>query len=434
MRWLAMRLIRGYQLLISPFLGQSCRFYPSCSEYTLEAVEIHGVLRGLWLGARRISKCHPMHPGGVDPVPGSALAEQQARLDATPEGGQVIPGVFDSEMSFWHSFAAGLERQISDGAPGSLLLALANTRFDEVLWGTMGDKVGEAFESLDGKMDAEAAGAKGVSGNDDMLIIGKLMDPGIDKLEAVQWRNPGGWELQYNPLRGLRPSRLSKEAVGGKPASFNPDGFNFNRPHLEREVFWSGDLLGTQLKLLYNKFPFVPGHLLLVPRPEECLPQQLSSEVHALLWHMAGELAPSLPAIGFGYNSYGAGASVNHLHLQSFLRKEPLPAEAERWCHNGGESEYPSPCRCFRDETAAWEAIDELHASQTPYNLLMRPGKLLLFPRRPQGSYASASWMSGGHAWYEMSGGMVVSDRALLDRLEAQDIARELERVAHPEP
>lgn len=62
-------LIRGYQLLISPVLGSNCRFYPSCSSYTLEAIERHGPLRGSWLGIRRILRCHPFSDGGIDPVP-----------------------------------------------------------------------------------------------------------------------------------------------------------------------------------------------------------------------------------------------------------------------------------------------------------------------------------------------------------------------------
>jgi putative membrane protein insertion efficiency factor len=62
-------LLRAYKLLISPLLGQRCRFYPSCSTYTMQAVERFGVLRGGWLGVRRIARCHPLDPGGVDPVP-----------------------------------------------------------------------------------------------------------------------------------------------------------------------------------------------------------------------------------------------------------------------------------------------------------------------------------------------------------------------------
>ncbi len=65
----AILLLRGYKLLISPLLGQRCRFHPSCSVYTMEAIERFGVVRGSWLGAKRIGRCHPFHPGGLDPVP-----------------------------------------------------------------------------------------------------------------------------------------------------------------------------------------------------------------------------------------------------------------------------------------------------------------------------------------------------------------------------
>lgn len=62
-------LIRGYQIAISPMLGNRCRYFPRCSEYTIEALEKHGMLKGGWLGVRRIGRCHPWHPGGYDPVP-----------------------------------------------------------------------------------------------------------------------------------------------------------------------------------------------------------------------------------------------------------------------------------------------------------------------------------------------------------------------------
>ena len=66
---LVVLLVRGYQLLISPVLGPRCRFHPSCSHYVIEAVQTHGVIVGLWLGIRRLLRCHPLHPGGYDPVP-----------------------------------------------------------------------------------------------------------------------------------------------------------------------------------------------------------------------------------------------------------------------------------------------------------------------------------------------------------------------------
>jgi hypothetical protein len=62
-------LIRGYQYLLRPMLGSSCRFYPSCSDYAREAIERHGAIRGVWLAVKRVGRCHPYHPGGFDPVP-----------------------------------------------------------------------------------------------------------------------------------------------------------------------------------------------------------------------------------------------------------------------------------------------------------------------------------------------------------------------------
>ena len=69
MRRLTVRLIGLYQRALSPLLGPVCRYEPSCSQYTREAVERYGVLKGLWLGGRRIARCHPLHKGGYDPVP-----------------------------------------------------------------------------------------------------------------------------------------------------------------------------------------------------------------------------------------------------------------------------------------------------------------------------------------------------------------------------
>lgn len=65
----AILLIRTYQKVLSPLLGQCCRFYPSCSQYTLEAIQEWGLAKGTWLGMKRLSRCHPLNEGGFDPVP-----------------------------------------------------------------------------------------------------------------------------------------------------------------------------------------------------------------------------------------------------------------------------------------------------------------------------------------------------------------------------
>ncbi|HSC75803.1 MAG TPA: membrane protein insertion efficiency factor YidD [Pseudomonadales bacterium] len=73
----ALFLLRFYSEQISPCLPPHCRFHPSCSRYTREAIEKHGFTRGSYLGARRILKCHPWHPGGLDPVPDNQIAPDQ---------------------------------------------------------------------------------------------------------------------------------------------------------------------------------------------------------------------------------------------------------------------------------------------------------------------------------------------------------------------
>ena len=77
-------LIKVYRFSLSPFIGQHCRFTPTCSQYAMEAIETHGAIKGSWMAAKRLSKCHPFHEGGWDPVPqcgchthGSHQAETQ---------------------------------------------------------------------------------------------------------------------------------------------------------------------------------------------------------------------------------------------------------------------------------------------------------------------------------------------------------------------
>jgi uncharacterized protein len=86
---LLLLLVRGYQLFISPLLGPRCRFYPSCSAYAVTALQTHGALRGSWLAVRRLGRCHPWNPGGVDHVP-PAGPRRRAAASSRP-GSRVTP-------------------------------------------------------------------------------------------------------------------------------------------------------------------------------------------------------------------------------------------------------------------------------------------------------------------------------------------------------
>ncbi len=79
--------IRFYRKFISPLTPPSCRFVPTCSAYALEAIEVHGAAKGTWLAAKRISKCHPLHAGGYDPVP--PRAERKSKQGREEESKEV---------------------------------------------------------------------------------------------------------------------------------------------------------------------------------------------------------------------------------------------------------------------------------------------------------------------------------------------------------
>ena len=84
MKTLLVWFLRGYQLLLSPMLGQKCRFYPTCSNYAIEALRVHGAARGSLLAARRVCRCHPWHEGGVDFVPPAQQDQQTGQKHSPP--------------------------------------------------------------------------------------------------------------------------------------------------------------------------------------------------------------------------------------------------------------------------------------------------------------------------------------------------------------
>ena len=347
-------------------------------------------------------------------------------------------GPFSSREALRGAFAAGLARLVNiEPGLGPFILALNNAVFDPRLFECLGADLARRFSDLSSVCRAALReGRDPDEPADDLAVFLRLMAIGWSDLPGVRRRRAGPWEVQLNPLRGLRPTR----AAGGQPQSnrapFDPKGFHFNKPFLRRESFWEGQLAGVEVELLYNKFPFADLHSLLVPRRLEKAPQFLQRYHHEAAWAMTQALGETLPGVGLGYNSFGACASVNHLHFQLFVRPDseqaPLPLADPDWSHNGGGLAYPIPCTVWEAPGAAWEALARLHQAGESYNLIYLPGRLYCLPRRRQGTYSPPTWC-GGQAWYELAGGVVAGNAETFAALGPEDI-RQAMAAAAPGP
>ncbi len=337
--------------------------------------------------------------------------------------------IFESESQLRNAFAKGLEDLLQQPGMGAHILVLANALFDPQLHARLQQALTEDYrQRAQACREALSNGVQLQEAPDDLLVFLKLMALEAQGVPACRRRRAGPWEVQFNPLRAFRPGRMSAEVGAGAFAEFNPRGFNFNKPFLRPETLWRGELEGGLVDLLYNKFPFVDLHGLLVPDREACLPQYLSRKYHEYIWRLTEQLSVGMDGVGFGYNSYGASASVNHLHFQMFVREQALPVESGQWRHNGGAESYPTVCHLFTDAAEAWEYLNALHAQAQPYNLVYRPGRLYCLPRRRQGSFQASDW-NGGFAWYEMAGGLVAFNGADYERLNEADLGAELALV-----
>ncbi|WXG56595.1 MAG: hypothetical protein ROD09_18145 [Candidatus Sedimenticola sp. (ex Thyasira tokunagai)] len=334
---------------------------------------------------------------------------------------------FSSRATFRDAFKAGLEQLLhSHDELGVYILVLANAGFDIKIWAHLAQPLRKKFEMLASAYhEQQRLGLEAEGAADDLDVFRQLLALGFDGLEHTAFHRQGPWEVQYNPLRSFRPPRISGGLIEGIQAPFNPDGFHFAKPFLAKEIFWQGELFGRNSALFYNKFPFVELHGLLVPEHQEGNQQFLRKEDHDYIWELTEQLGEKIEGVGFGYNSYGAYASVNHLHFQMFVRSRPLPIARPRWRHNGGVINYPVECKPFSSKSEAWEYLNGLHQEQRAYNLAYLPGMLYCTPRQQQGSVPVAPW-SSGFAWHEMMGSFSLFDHAAFLRLTEKDLTRAL--------
>jgi diadenosine tetraphosphate (Ap4A) HIT family hydrolase len=338
--------------------------------------------------------------------------------------------LFLSIESFKQAFASGLSGLLQKGGLGPFILVCANASFDVRMRAVTSVKLAALYQSLSAEyVDALSSGKPIQAVEEDLLVFLKLHAIGFEHLHSTETRQAGVWEVQFNQLRSFRPRRISSQVPQTLHIPFNESGFHFNKPFMQKEAFWAGTLGGCNVTLYYNKYPFVDLHALLVPERESCLPQFLTETYHHYLWHTTQALASTLDGVGFGYNSLGAFASVNHLHFQMFVKPSGLPVMDAQWQHNGGSIPYPSTCECFDNPAVAWGFLNELHVRNTPYNLLYSNQRLYVFSRQKQGCYAQSDWTSG-FAWLEMAGGMITFNRESYLGLSEADIELEIAKLA----
>lgn len=342
-----------------------------------------------------------------------------------------LPELFDDAATFRRGFVAGLEDMLDHEELGAFILVLANATFDHDIFPLLKERLKQRFDAISADVGSQLrAGLTPAHAPDDLLVMLKLMAVGFEGLQLTRFRSLDAFELQFNQVRALRPARMAQAAVARLSEPFSDDGFHFNKPFLRKEVLWEGELAGNDCRLLYNKFPFAPLHGVLVIEPDACRPQYLSRPHLRAAVDILQQLGSRIAAIGLGYNSYGAYASVNHQHWQPFVRDELYPVELPRWKHNGGSSDYPVPCMRFDDVDDAWTHISALHDKAVPYNLLLRPGAIHVLARAMQGRYQHAKWTSG-FAWSELAGSITTFSRVDFDGLDAGLLTKEYEKL-HP--
>jgi ATP adenylyltransferase/5',5'''-P-1,P-4-tetraphosphate phosphorylase II len=337
---------------------------------------------------------------------------------------------FSSLEVFREQFNLGLHKLAEQGGFGPFILACANAVGDQKLLNDIRPQLQNQYQELyELCRNAFAKGRNVDVVDEDLLVFLKLHAIGFESVRESESRREGVWKIQFNHLRSFRPKRIAQFVhLGAISEPFNEDRFNFNKPFMARECFWRGELLGRNIDLFYNKYPFADLHGLLVVDRQDGLPQLLELDDHQYVFALCEALEDRFKGVGFGYNSYGAYASVNHLHFQMFVDAEHLPVTDAQWQHNGGTKTYPANCYAFDTSSAAWNYIQTLHKSSQPYNVLYVPGRIFVFPRKTQGTVDVPTW-SSGFTWYELSGGFVVFNRDDYKNLRAENIEHYLQQL-----
>jgi len=335
--------------------------------------------------------------------------------------------ITENIVQFKHLFVSQLKNMLSPDELGAFILVLANSQQDSVLKEVLDVELNKIFSVLKNKFISGELKAT----QDDSDVFKKLLDVDLKDVACWQCKTVGDWDVVYNSMRKLRPARASKETLTSIYREFDETKFHFNKPFLKPEILWQGICKYNQtnktVRVLYNKFPFSNYHLLLAVSPEKNLPQFLTQEMHEFMISMVNDVETTFPGFGVGFNSLAAGASVNHLHFQGFIREAKFPVEKIDWQHNGGEAAYPLHVKCFTDN--AWSYIESLIEQDIAFNCVYRKNACYVVPRRYQGEVDLPDWLQGA-GWLDVAGIMTVSDGSVFNLLDERLIAETLGKLS----
>ncbi len=336
--------------------------------------------------------------------------------------------IAENLSQFKHLFVNQLRNMLSPDELGAFILVLANAQQDSFLKSELSGGLDKTFIQLKNKFNAKNLNAT----QDDSDVFKQLLEMDLDEISAWQNRKIDGWDVVYNSMRKLRPARSSTEILKSIHQDFDEIKFHFNKPFLKPEILWQGNYESSDHKnknvcVLYNKFPFSNYHLLLAVSPEKNLPQFLTQDTHEYMATLVNDVGKVFPGFGVGFNSLAAGASVNHLHFQGFIREELFPIEKNNWLHNDGDESYPLQVKCFAGD--AWEYIETLIDKNIVFNCVYRKNACYVIPRKYQNTVALPSWLEGA-GWLDVAGVMTVSDTETFNKLKSDDVTQALKLLS----
>ena len=336
--------------------------------------------------------------------------------------------IAENLSQFKYLFVNQLKNMLSPDELGAFILVLANAQQDSFLKSELSDGLNKTFTELKNKFKADDLNAT----QDDSDVFKQLLEIDLNKISTWQNRKCGDWDVVYNSIRKLRPARTATEVLKSIHQDFDETKFHFNKPFLKPEILWQGsyenfDQKNKNISVLYNKFPFSDYHLLLAISPEKNLPQFLTQEIHEYMVTLVNDIEKVFPGFGVGFNSLAAGASVNHLHFQGFVREAEFPIERKKWSHNDGDENYPLQVKCFTNN--GWAYIKTLIDKDIAFNCVYRKNICYVIPRKYQNTVVLPKWLEGA-AWLDVVGVMTVSDTGTFNKLNGDDVTQALKLLS----